>query len=317
LVPLFSSTAEFSHDDLALWVQELRERNPCTFGESQANYATNQRQNRAKQITLDAVTAALLLKDDAMGSGEGKAVLSQFILKGLFVHADLVQQCLDPGVRELVPSMQSMFNTSLSAENRVAIVEAVIRLPFKDKATASWVKTVLTDVNRQYRVFTNGNFEAVRSALGQANPPTRTRAPRQLNSQARAGGAAQEKVCIAGFVSEHGRGFSCAQVRVAASSDSSSESSESTSGESSESSSDSSDDADASSEGGSAKVSGSIASKIYSALLQKTKPLAPRKVIRSFRSAIDCTLLSKEKKNAQPSKAIRAPSEVSIKYYHA
>jgi len=288
LVPVFASTALFdraSGVDLFQWVQELRVRDPRTYGDLQENYATAERENRAKQITLDAVTAALLLKDDTMDSAAGRTVLLQF--QRLFVYNDPAN-CLQSCVRELVPSLQAMFNASLSPSNRQAIVEAVMQLPFKVGASATWVKAELKAVNGKFRVVADRNCEQVLVALGQAKPPSR--AQRQP-PQARVVEVSQAKVCIAGFVSEHGRGFSCAQKKNAAT-----PSSDSSSGDSSESSSDSSDDDDTSSdEGPPTKVSGSmyrikdIVCFFVRMQLQK-KAKAPQKVIRSFRSTINCTL---------------------------
>ena len=96
------------------------------------------------------MTAAFLLGDIPVSSSAGRELL--YRNQELLINFD---QGIPRNVEVLVPSMQRLINSKLSAENQKAFVEMVVALSLKDRASLGFVTTTLLAVSNRVPIVNN------------------------------------------------------------------------------------------------------------------------------------------------------------------
>ena len=114
------------------------------------------------------MTAAFLLSDTSPTSKDGRELLLRN--HELIVNFDGAKSQIKGTVLELVPTMQRLINSSLSAENQKAFVEKVVALSLKERTSLGFVKTTLLAGSNRVPIVNNANCGRLLQALENARP---------------------------------------------------------------------------------------------------------------------------------------------------
>ena len=148
----------------------------------QASFADRTRETIVQGVVTDALTAAFLLNGNTMVSDIGRGLLVQFAK--LFVTFEEVSMSLGSAVRRLVPQLQTLCSPSLSDKNLKAVVQNVMELSLKPRASFDWVMETIGNVLQAVRAVTNHNCGQVLKELTSAVVPARVMSIRKTNSAA-------------------------------------------------------------------------------------------------------------------------------------
>ena len=102
----------------------------------------------------------------------------------LLVTYDEDSMSLGLPVRKLVPQLQVMCNPSLSDKNLKAVVQKVMELSLKPRASVEWVMKTIGNVMQAVRVVTNNTCGQVLKELTSAVVPARVMSIRKTKTAA-------------------------------------------------------------------------------------------------------------------------------------
>jgi hypothetical protein len=169
--------------DITRWIAGLRDGNPVAeYAEVQASFVARTRASLVQGVVTDALTATFLLNGNSMTSDIGRRSLLRFAK--LLVTYDEDSMSLGLPVRKLVPQLQVMCNPSLSDKNLKAVVQKVMELSLKPRASNEWVMKTIGNVMQAVRAVTNNTCGQVLKELTSAVVPARVMSIRKTNSAA-------------------------------------------------------------------------------------------------------------------------------------
>jgi hypothetical protein len=157
--------------DVGRWIDELRSGNFGEYVEKQKRFVQKERASIVQGVLIDGLTAVFLLAGKSVTSTTGKDVVSRF--RKMFINFEDSNICLSSVVCNLVPLLQSICSFSLSARNLTSVAEALMGLAFKERASSTWVRSVLTRAMGTAKVVNNQNIGGLIKFLGDEQPPER------------------------------------------------------------------------------------------------------------------------------------------------
>ena len=157
--------------DVGRWIDELRSGNFGEYVEKQKRFVQKERASIVQGVLIDGLTAVFLLAGKSVTSTTGKDVVSFY--RGQFINFEESNISLPSSVLQLVPLLQGICSFLLSAPNLKAVVEAVVGLACKERASSAWARSVLTNVMGDAKIVNNHNVRGVLNYIQHAQPPER------------------------------------------------------------------------------------------------------------------------------------------------
>ena len=176
-----STEGELAPVDVGQWIAELRSRNLGEYAKKQARFVQKERASIAQGVMIDGLTAVFLLNGESVTSTTGKDVVSFY--RGQFINFEESNISLPSSVLQLVPLLQGICSFSLSAPNLKAVVEAVVGLACKERASSAWARSVLTNAMGDAKIVNNHNVRGVLNYIQHAQPPERQVGVRKKRDQ--------------------------------------------------------------------------------------------------------------------------------------
>ena len=199
--------------DITRWIEGLRAANPIEYEDAHASFAERTRATIVQGVVTDALTAVFLLNGASVSSDVGRGLVLRFAK--LFANYDPVSMSLALPVQLLVPKLHAICQ-SLSPANLKKVVQKVMELSLKPRASVDWVKKTITNLVGLMRAVTNTNCERFLTELTCAAVPIRVLKVRNHKTEAtivELSEAKDDKVCInRPIVCEHVCGFSCVRA---------------------------------------------------------------------------------------------------------
>jgi len=194
--------------DIYQWIANLREGISGELEAAHKRVVAKARTSNVQSVLFEAMTAAFLLGDIPVSSSAGRELL--FRNQELLINFD---QGIPRNVEVLVPTMQRLINSKLSAENQKAFVEMVVALSLKDRASLGFVTTTLLAVSNRVPIVNNANCGRLIQALKDARPAEPSiRKKRGALRVEEVSNSSERPVCINRRIArEHGCVFSCAR----------------------------------------------------------------------------------------------------------
>ena len=192
--------------DVYRWIANLRDGIPGEFEEAHKRVVAKARTSNVQSVLFEAMTAAFLLSDSPVTSTAGRELL--FRNQELLINFD---QGIPRNVEVLVPTMQRLINSKLSAENQMAFVEMVVALSLKERTSLGFVTKTLLEVSNSVPIVNNANCGRLIQALKDARPAEPSiRKKRGALRVEEVSNSSERPVCINRRIArEHGCVFSC------------------------------------------------------------------------------------------------------------
>ena len=192
-----STEGELAPVDVGQWIAELRSRNLGEYAKKQARFVQKERASIAQGVMIDGLTAVFLLNGESVTSTTGKDVVSFY--RGQFINFEESNISLPSSVLQLVPLLQGICSFLLSAPNLKAVVEAVVGLACKERASSAWARSVLSNAMGDAKIVNNHNVRGVLTYIQHAQPPERqvgVRKKRNIPTIVEVSNESDKAVCI-------------------------------------------------------------------------------------------------------------------------